>query len=184
IPGGVSSAHLRRGAFSGTTSKTGSIPPNAFGSGEGFRAKRRGGAHAADTRREFRYDDLGMPHAWVESAKRPKACMFDMNGVAALPSRGVGPGWRSPMTKLSHSQRDELKRRLTSRRQTLRADVQRELANSDDPRVTGFMNQLAATEDWVLADILADLDIATVTRDVAELAEVEAALTQIADESY
>jgi len=88
------------------------------------------------------------------------------------------------MNELSASQRDELERRLTSRRQTLRAEVQRELANSDDPRVTGFMNQLAATEDWVLADILADMDIATVTRDVAELSEVEAALARIADGSY
>ncbi|HEX9278333.1 MAG TPA: TraR/DksA C4-type zinc finger protein [Casimicrobiaceae bacterium] len=88
------------------------------------------------------------------------------------------------MTNLADSQRDELESRLTSRRQTLRAEVQRELANSEDPRVVGFMNQLAATEDWVLADILADLDIATVTRDVAELAEVEAALARIADGSY
>jgi RNA polymerase-binding protein DksA len=88
------------------------------------------------------------------------------------------------MNELSDSQRDELERRLTSRRQTLRAEVQRELANSDDPRVTGFMNQLAATEDWVLADILADLDIATVTRDIAELTEVEAALARIADGGY
>jgi RNA polymerase-binding protein DksA len=88
------------------------------------------------------------------------------------------------MTPLTDRQRDELKERLVNRRQTLRAEVQRELANSDDPRVTGFMNQLAATEDWVLADILADLDAATVTRDIAELSEVEAALTRIADGSY
>jgi DnaK suppressor protein len=88
------------------------------------------------------------------------------------------------MTPLSDRQRDELKERLTNRRQVLRAEVQRELANSDDPRVAGFMNQLAATEDWVLADILGDLDIAMVTRDVAELSEVEAALARIADGSY
>jgi RNA polymerase-binding transcription factor len=88
------------------------------------------------------------------------------------------------MTHLSDRQRDELKERLANRRQALRTEVQRELANSEDPRVTGFMNQLAATEDWVLADILADLDIATVTRDIAELGEVEAALARIADGSY
>ena len=88
------------------------------------------------------------------------------------------------MTELSDSQRDELERRLTSRRQTLRAEVQRELANSDDPRIAGFMNELAATEDWVLADILADLDIATVTRDISELTDVEAALARVEDGSY
>jgi DnaK suppressor protein len=88
------------------------------------------------------------------------------------------------MTNLTDSQRDELAARLTARRQTLRAEVQRELANSDDPRLVGFKNELAATEDWVLADILADLDIAMVTRDIGELGEVEAALSRIADGSY
>lgn len=88
------------------------------------------------------------------------------------------------MTKPTDSQRDELAVRLAARRQTLRAEVQRELANSDDPRIAGFKNELAATEDWVLADILTDLDVATVSRDIAELSEVEAALARIADGSY
>ncbi len=88
------------------------------------------------------------------------------------------------MTPLSDRQRDELQERLAKRREALRAEIQRELANSDDPRVTGFMNQLVATEDWVLADILSDLDIATVTRDVGELAEVDVALARIAEGSY
>jgi RNA polymerase-binding protein DksA len=124
--------------------------------------------------------------------------MFEVRDVANASLEGAvlpsGPGpmsgrthayaWRLPMNPLSDRQRDELQERLASRRQALRAEIQRELANSDDPRVTGFMNQLAATEDWVLADILTDLDIATVTRDVAELAEVDAALVRITDGSY
>ena len=88
------------------------------------------------------------------------------------------------MTNPTDNQRDELAARLAARRQTLRAEVQRELANSDDPRIAGFKNELAATEDWVLADILTDLDVATVSRDIAELTEVEAALARIADGSY
>ena len=88
------------------------------------------------------------------------------------------------MTNLTASQRNELAERLASRRQTLRAEVQRELENSDDPRVIGFKNELAATDDWVLADILTDLDIAMVSRDIAELAEVEAALARMEDGRY
>jgi DnaK suppressor protein len=88
------------------------------------------------------------------------------------------------MTNPTDSQRDELATRLAARRQALRAEVQRELANSDDPRIAGFKNELAATEDWVLADILTDLDVATVSRDIAELTEVEAALARIAEGSY
>jgi DnaK suppressor protein len=88
------------------------------------------------------------------------------------------------MNPLSDRERDELRERLQNRRTTLRAEIQRELAKSDDPRVTGFMNHFAETEAWVLADILADLDVQTVTRDVAELSEVEAALVRMDDGSY
>ncbi len=87
-------------------------------------------------------------------------------------------------TPLSKEQRDLLSRRMTARRETLRAEVQTQLANSEDPRVAGFANELAATEDWVLADILADMDIAMFTRDIQELADVEATLVRIAGGSY
>lgn len=88
------------------------------------------------------------------------------------------------MTPLSKQQSEALSQRLSARREALRAEVHTQLANSDDPRVAGFANELAATEDWVLADILADMDIAMVTRDIAELGDVEVALGRIADGSY
>ena len=87
-------------------------------------------------------------------------------------------------TPLSKEQRDLLSKRLTDRREALRAEVQAQLANSEDPRVAGFADELAAAEDWVLADIIADMDIAMVTRDIQELAEVDAALARVADGSY
>src|ERR1700694_4124607 len=79
------------------------------------------------------------------------------------------------MSVLSAVERETLSRRLRKRRQVLRAEVQTQLANSDDPRIVGLKNELAATEDWVLADILGDLDIAMVTRDIQELQDVAAA---------
>ena len=88
------------------------------------------------------------------------------------------------MKPLTNEEIEALRKRLTSRRQVLRAEVAEQLANSDDPRVAGLMNELAATEDWVLADILSDMDIAMVTRDIGELQEVDAALAGIADGSY
>ena len=88
------------------------------------------------------------------------------------------------MKPLTAQEIETLRERLTARRQVLRAEVAEQLANSDDPRVAGLMNELAATEDWVLADILSDMDIAMVTRDTAELQEVDAALASIADGSY
>jgi RNA polymerase-binding protein DksA len=88
------------------------------------------------------------------------------------------------MKPLTAEELEALRERLTARRQVLRAEVAEQLAKSDDPRVAGLMNALAATEDWVLADILGDLDIAMVTRDTAELQEVDAALSSIAEGSY
>src|SRR5215470_7321335 len=88
------------------------------------------------------------------------------------------------MKPLTDEQLDALRQRLTERRQVLRTEVAEQLAQSDDPRVTGLRDQLAATEDWVLADILGDMDIAMVTRDTAELHEVDAALSSIAEGSY
>src|SRR5512146_2797701 len=93
-------------------------------------------------------------------------------------------GYAEPMDPISDRQRNELLERLTRRRGELRAEIQRELEKSDDPRVAGFMNHFAETEAWGLADILADLDVQTVTRDVAELSEVEAALVRLDDGSY
>ena len=88
------------------------------------------------------------------------------------------------MKPLTAEELEALRERLTTRRQVLRAEVAEQLANSDDPRVAGLVNALAATEDWVLADILTDLDIAMVKHDTAELQEVDAALSSIAEGSY
>jgi RNA polymerase-binding protein DksA len=88
------------------------------------------------------------------------------------------------MKPLTAQEIEALRQRLSARHQVLRAEVAEQLANSDDPRVAGLMNELAATEDWVLADILTDMDIAMVTRDIGELQEVDAALVSVDDGSY
>ena len=54
----------------------------------------------------------------------------------------------------------------------------------DDPRVVGMRNRKEETDDWAAADAMAHQDIALVSRDLAELAEVEAALARLADGSY
>ncbi|HVP86738.1 MAG TPA: TraR/DksA family transcriptional regulator [Casimicrobiaceae bacterium] len=88
------------------------------------------------------------------------------------------------MKPLTAEEIEILRQRLAERRQVLLAEVAEQLAQSDDPRATSLRDALAATEDWVLADILSDLDVAMVTRDTAELHEVDAALTSIAEGSY
>src|SRR5262245_58735579 len=63
--------------------------------------------------------------------------------------------WRSSSMKpLTAEQIELLRQRLAERRQVLIAEVAEQLAQSDDPRASSLRDQLAATEDWVLADIL------------------------------
>lgn len=73
---------------------------------------------------------------------------------------------------------------LIKRRHDLRAEVRAQFADHDDPRVMALRNRLEDTNDWAVADEMVALDIAQVSRDVRELAEVEAALARIADGTY
>ena len=56
------------------------------------------------------------------------------------------------------------------------------IAASDDS--LGFANQSKLTDDDGAADAAAEMDVAMVIRESAELQEIEAALTRIADGSY
>jgi len=74
--------------------------------------------------------------------------------------------------------------RLAQRQRELRAEIAGQLRTQDDPRLVGLRNRLEDTDDWAAADAMAHQDIALVSRDLAELAEVEAALARLADGSY
>jgi DnaK suppressor protein len=73
---------------------------------------------------------------------------------------------------------------LIKRRHDLRAEIRAQFADHEDPKVMALRNRLEDTNDWAVADEMAALDIAQVSRDVRELADVEAALARIADGSY
>ena len=87
-------------------------------------------------------------------------------------------------TPLTSSQRAELETALRTRQRELRADVAAKLKTQDDPRLVGLRNRMEDTDDWAAADAMAAQDIALVSRDLAELANVEQGLARIADGSY
>ena len=74
--------------------------------------------------------------------------------------------------------------RLATRARELRAEVAEQLRTQDDPRLVGLRNRMEETDDWAVADMMAEQDIALVSRDLAELAEVEAAIARIAEGTY
>jgi DnaK suppressor protein len=85
---------------------------------------------------------------------------------------------------LTPAQRRSLADRLAERQRELRTEIADQLRTQDDPRLVGLRNRLEETDDWAVADMMAEQDIALVSRDLTELAEVEAALARMADGIY
>jgi DnaK suppressor protein len=79
---------------------------------------------------------------------------------------------------------DELHERLLERRVTLEGEIRedaRRLREQSTPEIAGSAPDQG---DLSLADLIADLDNAELTRDMQELREVEAALRRIDDQTY
>ena len=80
--------------------------------------------------------------------------------------------------------RDRIKANLDARRTALRVEVKAQLRGSGDDRVVGLRNRLDETDDWAVADSLAELDIAGLRHALKELTEVDAALARLRDDRY
>ena len=87
-------------------------------------------------------------------------------------------------TGLPPPERALLEAKLRIRQRELRGEVAAQLKTQDDPRLVGLRNRMEDTDDWAVADAMAAMDIATVSRDLSVLAEVEAALARLADGTY
>ena len=85
---------------------------------------------------------------------------------------------------LTASERSALEEKLKLRRDELRAEIAGQLKNQDDPRLVGLRNRMEDTDDWAVADAMAAMDIASVSRVLAILTDVEAALARLADGTY
>jgi RNA polymerase-binding transcription factor DksA len=90
----------------------------------------------------------------------------------------------APTPALPASARTALAEGLRLRQRELRTEIAAQLRTQDDPRLVGLRNRMQDTDDWAVADMMAEQDIALVSRDLAELGEVEAALSRMADGTY
>src|ERR1043165_6369117 len=90
----------------------------------------------------------------------------------------------SPPAPLNARQSASLEAALRARQRELRAAVASHLRTQDDPRLVGLRNRMEDTDDWAAADAMAAQDIALVSRDLSELANVEQALARLSDGSY
>lgn len=87
-------------------------------------------------------------------------------------------------TRWTSQERKQLHQRLLDRLNGLRADIQRELRKYDDDRLALMADRVADAGDESVADLLIDVDLAEITRDVEEVREVEAALLAFARGQY
>ena len=76
--------------------------------------------------------------------------------------------------------KDHLLRRLDE----VRADIQRELRKYDSETYGQLADSVADAGERSVADLLVDLDLAEISRDVAEYREIDAALLRLANGSY
>ena len=93
-------------------------------------------------------------------------------------------GMNDRSQELAPRARQALADRLAARQRELRAEISAQMRTQDDPRLVGLRNRMEETDDWAVADMMAEQDIALVSRDLTELAEVEAAIARIADGTY
>jgi RNA polymerase-binding transcription factor DksA len=85
---------------------------------------------------------------------------------------------------LQATEKTRIEHHLETRRESLRAEVKAQMQGSGDERVVGLRNRLDETDDWAVADSLAELDIAGLRHALRELMDVDAALGRLRDGSY
>lgn len=85
---------------------------------------------------------------------------------------------------LSAADRAELRSTLRQRAATLREEIRRTLLRSDQESHVAIAEQARDLEDDSFADLIVDVNLAEVTRDVTELRQVEAALKRAAEGTY
>ncbi len=88
------------------------------------------------------------------------------------------------MPRLSEEQMAELRRRLEARREELRQEIRAELEASEDQRYIDLAGQVHDSGDASVADLLKDVEVALVDRQVQEVREVEAALQRMRSGAY
>jgi RNA polymerase-binding transcription factor DksA len=85
---------------------------------------------------------------------------------------------------LNQRQQKRIRKRLLDRLDELRADIQRELRKYDDETYGQIADRVADPAERSVADLLVDVNIAEISRDVVEFREVEAALLRLAGGAY
>ena len=86
--------------------------------------------------------------------------------------------------QISSLQVSLLRNQLRTRLVVLRGTLREHLLKSDDDRTRLLADRVGDEEDASVTDLLVDLDLAEIDRDLEELRDVEAALARIREQTY
>lgn len=78
----------------------------------------------------------------------------------------------------------KIAKRLRGRAEELRLDIQRELRKYENETYNQLADQVADSGDQSWADLVSDVNIAEVTRDLTELRDIDVALQRLAEGNY
>jgi RNA polymerase-binding protein DksA len=81
-------------------------------------------------------------------------------------------------------QTEELRNILKARARQLREEIQQTLRKSDDEQYTMIADQVRDLEDDSFADLMVDVNLAEIDRDLQELRAIDAAFIRMAEGSY
>jgi len=85
---------------------------------------------------------------------------------------------------LNQRQQENTRKRILDRLAELRADIQRELRKYDDETYGQIADRVADPAERAVADLLVDINVAEIDRDVVEFRELEDALLRLAEGGY
>lgn len=79
---------------------------------------------------------------------------------------------------------DAVRRRLEARRKEMREDIERELRKYKEEHYSHLADRVADSGEKSVANLLSDVNLAEVTRDVAEIRDIELALSRLDEGRY
>ena len=85
---------------------------------------------------------------------------------------------------LDHRQIEDLRTILKARARQLREEISQTLRKSDDEQYTMIADQVRDLEDDSFADLMVDVNLAEIDRDLQELRLIDAAFLRMGDGTY
>jgi RNA polymerase-binding transcription factor DksA len=86
--------------------------------------------------------------------------------------------------QIAGSDLSHFERALRARSGVLRGEIRDRLLRSDSERYADIAGQVHDVEEEALADLLVDVSLAEITRDVQEVRDIDAALRRVATGAY